>query len=133
MICLRLIAETPEEARPQPGQHEEGDEACAEEDQRLAGEGREDQAERDDGGQIGDEAGGQHDLAVVRGVEAEFEHHRIDDGDRGGRHGDAGQPAGLVRPAQAPARQPQPQRGLRPDFGHASASPSTPNSTAVRT
>ena len=53
--------------------------------------------------EIRDKAGGEHDLAVLGRVEAELEHHGIDDGHRGRRHGDAGEPACLRTPPEQPS------------------------------
>ena len=76
------------------------DDAHAEEDQGLERERREDQAERHHGAEVGDEARSQDRLAVFGGVEAELEHHRVDDGDRRRRHRDAGEPARHDLPAK---------------------------------
>jgi len=82
----------------------EDDHAGDKEHQRLEREGCEDQAERQHRSEIGDKAGGENRLSVFSPVEAEFEHHRVDDGNGGRRHRDAREPAWHDIPAQHEAR-----------------------------
>src|SRR6185312_5709222 len=49
---------------------------------------REDQPQRNDRPEIGHKAGRQDSLAILGSIESKFEHHRIDNGHRGRRHGD---------------------------------------------
>jgi len=93
-----------EEARGEPWQYREDDDACAKEHERPIAEGRKDEAQRQHSGEIGNETGGEDGLAEVRGVQAELQHHRIDDGDGGGRQCHTAQPARLNAPMQQPVR-----------------------------
>ena len=54
----------------------------------------------DDRPEVGDEASGQDRLAILGFVEAEFEHHGIDDGHRSRRHRNPGKPTRHHRPSQ---------------------------------
>src|SRR5262245_12961598 len=61
-------------------------------------------AERKNGAEIGDEAGGEDDLAELSLVEAGLDHYRIDHGDRGGGERDAGDLRLRPVPAEQVAR-----------------------------
>jgi hypothetical protein len=51
-------------------------------------EGRKDQAQRNHGPEVIDETRGQNGLDEIRLVESQLQHHRVNDGDRGGGQGD---------------------------------------------
>ena len=94
-----------EEAGRDDRQQEEHDRGHEHEDQRPEREGREDEAERQHGAEIVHEAGGEDRLAVLRDIEAELEHHRIDHGDRSGRQRHPGEPTRAdVPPKHVPGR-----------------------------
>jgi len=89
-----------EKAWRQPRQNGERSDARSDENQRAIGERREHEPQRKHRRQIVDKACGQHRLAVLRLVEAEFEHHRVHNGYRGRRQRNAGQPARVDAPVQ---------------------------------
>ena len=60
----------------------------------------EDEAERQHGAEVVDEAGGKHGLAVFGPVQPVFDHHRVNHGDRCGGECDAGEPARHDLPAE---------------------------------
>ena len=73
--------------------------ANPEEDHSLYRERCEDETKRDDRAEVGHEASGQNRLAILGFVEAEFEHHGIDDSHRSRRHRNPGKPARHDLPA----------------------------------
>ena len=70
------------------------------EHERPEREGREDQAQGDDGAEVVDEARGEDRLAEFGPIESKLEHHGVDDGDRRRRQRDAGEPARSKIPAK---------------------------------
>ena len=115
---LRDSPSVASEERPRDEwQHDEGGDGRGHEDQRPHCERREDEAEHEHGAKVVHEAGGEDRLAVLRDIEAELEHHRIDHGDRSGRQRHPGEPTRAdVPPKDVPGR-----RGRAQERSHESS------------
>ena len=68
--------------------------------QGVPSERRKDESEREHREKVVDEACREHGLAVFGAVEPVFDHHGVDDRDRGGGKRDAGEPARPRLPAE---------------------------------
>src|SRR5208282_630411 len=95
----------------QPGdderQHRDDDDGDDDEQQQIKIVVGEDQAERQHGADIVDEAGGEDDLAELGAVVAGLDHHRVNHRDRGGGERYSGDLRLRPRPAEAVAGEQQ--------------------------
>ena len=88
--------EHPRRIARKDNQHDGGDGSKQEQPKVIAGKH---DAEREHGAEIVDEAGGKNDLADLGVVEPGFDHHRVDDRNRGRRQRDSGDLRLRPRPA----------------------------------
>src|SRR5439155_4409522 len=86
----------------QPRHVAEGDAERHREREQPAVEVREEGTEREDGAEVGHEAGGEDHLPEAGPAEPGLHHHGVDDSDRGGGERDAADERALVRPARYP-------------------------------
>jgi len=106
-LDLRLAHPVAERAAHEP---ERGRDADRRQDSHRNEHGEQDTeageqgAQGEHGPEVGDEAGGEDQLAQLLAIETGLDHHRVDDRDGGGAEGDARDLRGVKRPVQKEVR-----------------------------
>lgn len=94
------MTEVPDRQPQEPGEHGDGDRADGEEDKKQPAVGGEQSAEGKHGAQVGNEAGGENELAEVVTVQSCLNHDRVDHRNRCRAERDAADLGSMQVPAE---------------------------------